>query len=199
MDLGIEKIAKMSNKQKIVLMMAVLVIIGVVLYILLIRPKQIELKELESRLSDLQTQLEKDRATAAKLPILQREYDNLNKQLEAALTELPNQKEIPGLLTSVTDEGKKAGLEFLVFRPRAEEKKDFYAEVPVDITVLGSYRSLGDFFSAVGSLPRIMNVRNVSFTEVKSDGIQTVNKVTCLATTFRFLDKSEQVQAKEKK
>lgn len=198
MDLGIEKIAKMPTKQKIALMIALLVIVCVVMYMLLIRPKQTELKEYESRLSDLQAQLQKDRATVAKLPILQREYDSLNRQLEAALTELPNQKEIPALLTSVTDEGKKAGLEFLVFRPRPEEKKDFYAEVPVDITVLGSYRSLGDFFSAIGSLPRIMNIRNVSFVDVKSDGIQTTNKVNCLATTFRFLDKSEQI-TKEKK
>lgn len=199
MDLGVEKLAKLSNKQKILVLISLLVIVGAVMFFLLLRPKYKDLKSLEEKLGKMQTQIQKDRATAAKLPMLQKEYDSLNRQLEAVLTELPNQKEIPALLTSVTDEGKKAGLEFLVFRPKPEQKKDFYAEVPIDITILGSYKSIGDFFSAVGALPRIMNIRNVSFTDVKSDGVQTTIKVTCLATTFRFLDKSEQNDTKEKK
>ncbi len=199
MDLGVEKIAKLSNKQKIAVMISLLLIVGVVMFFLLIRPKHKDLKSLEDKLGKLQAQVQKDRVTAAKLPILQKEYDKLNRQLEAVLTELPNQKEIPALLTSVTDEGKKAGLEFLVFRPKPEQKKEFYAEVPIDITVLGPYKSIGDFFSTVGSLPRIMNIRNVAFTDIKSDGAQTNIKVTCLATTFRFLDKSEQIDTKEKK
>lgn len=199
MDLGIEKIAKLSNKQKIVLLIVVLVAVGAVLYFLLIRPKQNELKQLNEKLETLQTQIQKDRATAAKLPLLQKEYDNLNRQLEAALTELPNQKEIPALLTSVTDEGKRAGLEFLVFRPKPEEIKGFYAAVPVDITISGSYRGVGDFFNAVGRLPRIVNISNVVVSDIKSSGAQTNLKVTCLATTFRFLDKNEQVATKEKK
>jgi len=199
MDLGIEKLAKLSNKQKIALLIVLLLAAGAALYFLLIRPKHNELKQLESRLGTLQTQIQKDRATAARLPILQKEYDMLSKQLDAALTELPNQKEIPALLTSVTDEGKRAGLDFLVFRPKPEQVKEFYAEVPVDITVSGSFRSVGDFFSAVGSLPRIMNISNVSFSDIKSDGISTNLKVTCLATTFRFLDKSELNTTKEQK
>jgi len=199
MDLGIEKIAKLSNNQKIALLIVVLVAVGAVLYFLLIRPKQNELTQLNEKLETLQTQIQKDRATAAKLPLLQKEYDNLNRQLEAALTELPNQKEIPALLTSVTDEGKRAGLEFLVFRPKTEEIKGFYAAVPVDITISGSYRGVGDFFNAVGRLPRIVNISNVVVSDIKSSGSQTNLKVTCLATTFRFLDKNEQVATKEKK
>lgn len=199
MDLGIEKIAKLSNKQKIALLIVVLVAAGAILYFLLIRPKQNELKTLNGKLESLQNQILKDRATAARLPILQKEYDSLNRQLEAALTELPNQKEIPALLTSVTDEGKKAGLEFLVFRPKVEENRGFYAAVPVDITVSGSYRGVGDFFNAVGRLPRIVNISNVAVSDIKSDGQLTNLKVTCLATTFRFLDKNEQLDTKEKK
>jgi type IV pilus assembly protein PilO len=199
MDLGIEKISKFTNKQKLLLMLVILLFVSVALFFLLIRPKYDDLKELESKLSTLQTQIQKDRATAAKLPALQKEYARLNNELEAALTELPDQKQIPALLTSVTDEGKNAGLEFLVFRPKPEEIKEFYAAVPVDITIYGPYRSVGQFFNAVGSLPRIMNITNVSFSDIKSDGSQTNMKVTCLATTFRFLSKNEQNTAKEKK
>jgi type IV pilus assembly protein PilO len=192
MDLGIDKIAKLPNKQKIALLILLLLAEVAALFFLLIQPKYKELKGLGEQLASLQQQVQENRILAARLPILQKEYDQLNRQLAAALTELPNQKEIPKLLTSVTDEGKKAGLDFLVFRPQAEQPKDFYAAVPVDITVSGTFSSVGNFFAAVGNLPRIMNISNVNFSDIKSSGNETTLKVTCLATTFRFLEKEEQ-------
>ncbi|MHC1698466.1 MAG: type 4a pilus biogenesis protein PilO [Geobacteraceae bacterium] len=192
MDLGIDKIAKLPNKQKIALLILLLLAVFAALFFLLIQPKYKELKGLEEQLARLQQQVQENRILAARLPILQKEYDQLTRQLEAALTELPNQKEIPKLLTSVTDEGKKAGLDFLVFRPQAEQPKDFYAAVPVDITVSGKFSSVGNFFAAVGNLPRIMNISNVNFSDIKSSGNETSLKVTCLATTFRFLEKEVQ-------
>jgi type IV pilus assembly protein PilO len=191
MELGLDKINKMSNKQKIGLLVVLFILICAASYFSLIQPKYNELKSLDARLTELQNQIENDRKIAANLPALQREFDKLNNDLQAALTELPNEKEIPTLLTSITDEGKKAGLDFLVFRPKPEEPKEFYAAVPVDITVSGSYHSVGNFFAAVGSLPRIVNISNVVFSDIKSAGDMTSLKVTCLATTFRFLDKKE--------
>lgn len=192
MDLGIDKIAKLPNKQKIALLILLLLAEVALLFFFLIQPKYKESKDLDTQLATLQQQVQENRILAARLPILQKEYDQLNKQLEAALTELPNEKEIPKLLTSVTDEGKKAGLDFLVFRPQAEQPKDFYAAVPVDITVAGTFSSVGNFFAAVGNLPRIMNISNVSFSDIKNAENQTTLRVTCLATTFRFLEKEEQ-------
>ncbi|MGA7827090.1 MAG: type 4a pilus biogenesis protein PilO [Geobacteraceae bacterium] len=197
MDLGIDKIAKLPNKQKLALLIFLLVVEVALLFFFLIQPKYNELKELDGKLATLQQQVQENRILAARLPILQKEYDQLNKQLQAALTELPNEKEIPKLLTSVTDEGKKAGLDFLVFRPQAEQRKDFYAAVPVDITIAGTFSSVGNFFAAVGNLPRIMNISNVRFSDIKSSGNHTSLKVTCLATTFRFLEKEEQKNDKK--
>jgi len=197
MELGLEKITKLPNKQKIALLLLLLIAEGVILFFLLIKPKYAELKEVEARLNDLQNQVQENRKIAANLPALQKEYVRLEGELKAALTELPNQKEIPGLLTSVTDEGKRAGLDFLVFRPRAEEPREFYAAVPVDITISGSFSSVGNFFSAVGNLPRIMNISNVDFSDIRHQGDRTQMKVTCLATTFRFLDKKEQKDEKK--
>jgi type IV pilus assembly protein PilO len=197
MDLGIDKITKLPSKQKIILFIIVLLAEIAVLFFLLIQPKYNAMKELDNKLATLQQQVEENRILAARLPILQKEYEQLNRQLEAALTELPNEREIPGLLTSVTDEGKKAGLDFLVFRPKPEQPKDFYAEVPVDITVSGTFSSVGNFFAAVGNLPRIMNISNVAFSDINNSGNQTTLKVTCLATTFRFLEKEEQKNDKK--
>jgi len=199
MDLGIDRIVKLPNKQKIALLIILLLAEVALLFFFLIQPRYKELKGLEENLADLQQKVQENRILAAKLPILLKEYEQLNRQLAAALTELPNEKEIPGLLTSVTDEGKKAGLDFLVFRPRPEQPKDFYAAVPVDITVSGTFSSVGNFFAAVGNLPRIMNISNVSFSDIKSSGDRTSLKVTCLATTFRFLEKDEQKNDKKQK
>jgi type IV pilus assembly protein PilO len=199
MDLGIEKITKLPNKQKIALLILLLLAFGTALFFLLIKPKYKELKEAEAVLSNLQAQIAENRRIAANLPALLIEYERLKKALDAALTELPNQKEIPALLTSVTDEGKRAGLDFLLFRPKAEEPKDFYAAVPVDITVSGTYGSVGNFFSAVAGLPRIVNISNVVFSDIKNSGDKTRLKVTCVATTFRFLDKKEQKDEKKAK
>lgn len=196
MDLGFDRIGKLPNKQKIIILVVLLLAVGALSFFFLIKPKYTELKDLNGKLETLQQQIQKDKQVAANLPVLMKEYDRLNRELAAALTELPNQKEIPALLTSVTDEGKKAGLDFLVFKPGTEAKLDFYASVPVDITVAGSFKSVGDFFAAVGNLPRIVNISNVNFSDIKSSGERTGLKVTCLATTFRFLDKKEQNDAK---
>ena len=127
----------------------------------------------------------------ANLPALQMEYDQLNFQLTQALTELPNTKEIPALLTSITSLGKGAGLDFMVFKPKPEVLKDYYAEVPVEVVVSGSFFSVAKFFMDVSNLPRIVNISDVNFAEIKISNNRIMAKVNCLATTFRFLDKKE--------
>lgn len=191
MDPRVEKVLKLPNRQKVALLILILVLEGAAFFFGVQQPKMKQLKMLQEKLGQLQTQLEENRRVAANLPKLRTEYASLQKELENALTELPNQKEIPGLLTSISKEGKGAGLDFLLFRPKPEEPKEFYSAVPVDIAVAGSFHSVANFFVAVGKLPRIVNISNVNFSDIKSDKGKTSVKVTCLATTFRFLDKKE--------
>lgn len=191
MDPRVEKVLKLPNKQKIVILVAILLVEALALVWFLYLPKQKMLTELRTQHAKLQAEVEEKTRIANNLPKIQKEYNELNLELEKALTELPNSKEIPSLLTSITATGKNAGLDFLVFRPKPEVKKDFYAEVPVDITVAGSYYSVANFFAAVANLPRIVNISNVDFTEVKNVNNRMMTKVNCLATTFRFLGKEE--------
>jgi len=198
MDPRIEKLLKLPKKQKIALLVAIVVFEGAALYWGLLLPRQTELKDLRGRLEGLQNEVQDKQKIANNLPKLKREYQQLQKDLDLALTELPNQKEIPTLLTSITSVGKGAGNDFLLFRPKPETPKDFYAEVPVDISVSGSFHSVANFFTAVGNLPRIVNITNVSFADIKQAGGKTSVKVNCLATTFRFLDKKETKDDKKK-
>jgi type IV pilus assembly protein PilO len=198
MDPQVEKILKLPTKQKILILVIALAVEGAALLWLVYRPKYQEMEGLNNQLSSLQNEINDKNRIANNLPRLQREYDQLNMELAQALTELPNSKEIPSLLTNITTLGKNAGLDFLVFRPKAESTKDFYAEVPVDITVSGSYYSVANFFAAVANLPRIVNIANVSFADIKNVNNRMMTKVTCLATTFRFLDKKEIKDDKKK-
>ncbi len=191
MNPQVEKILKLPTKQKILIVALVVIVEAAALVWFLYLPKHNELNALKVELTKLQTEIDDKTRIANNLPRLQKEYDQLNVELAQALTELPNSKEIPSLLTSITTVGKNAGLDFLVFKPRAEVPKDFYAEVPVDITVSGSYFSVANFFAAVANLPRIVNISNVAFSDIKNVNNRMMTKVTCLATTFRFLDKKE--------
>src|SRR5689334_13067972 len=191
MDPRLEKILKLPNKQKIAILVLIVVLEGAGFFFGLHQPKLQELKALQGKLDNLRTEIQETKRIADNLPKFRADYAKLQKELESALTELPNQKEIPSLLTSITSAGKGAGLDFLIFRPKPEQSKDFYAEVPVDIVVNGPFHSIANFFVAVGALPRIVNMNNVSFSDIKTDkGISTI-KVSCLATTFRFLEKKE--------
>jgi type IV pilus assembly protein PilO len=190
-DKAFEKIFKLPNKQKAALLLLTLFLVGAAFTFGLIKPKYEQFKELQVKLNDLQNQIQENKKVADNLPRLKREYEQLKRELEAALTELPNQKEIPTLLTSITNVGKGAGLDFLLFRPRPEEPKDFYSAVPVDIVVSGSFYNVANFFVAVGNLPRIVNINNVVFSDIRDAGGRSMMKVNCLATTFRFLEKKE--------
>lgn len=191
MDPQVEKILKLPTKQKILILVLVVIVEAAALIWFLYLPKHKELAGLKVEVARLQAEIEEKTRIANNLPRLQKEYDQLNIELAQALTELPNSKEIPSLLSSITTVGKGAGLDFLVFKPKPEIPKDFYAEVPVDITVSGSYFSVANFFAAVANLPRIVNISNVAFSDIKNVNNRMMTKVTCLATTFRFLDKKE--------
>lgn len=196
MDPRLQKIMKLPNRQKVALLVAVVVVLGAGFFFGLQQPEMKKLAELEKKQADLHSKVAESKRIADNLPKFKKEYADLEHELDKALTELPNQKEIPGLLTSITTAGKNAGLDFLLFRPKPEVPQEFYSTVPVDIAVSGSFHSIANFFVGVGSLPRIVNIGNVNFSEVKDKGKSNL-KVTCLATTFRFLDKKEMQNEKK--
>ena len=199
MDINVESILKLPGSQKIALVAFIFVALGAGYYFLLLQPKMKELGTLQKKQADLSRQIQESKRIADNLPKYRKEYDQLKEDLDKALTELPNQKEIPSLLTSITSRGKEAGLDFLIFRPKPEVPKDFYSEVPVDISVHGSFFNVANFFVAVSNLPRIVNISNVNISDIKSSGGKTVLKVNCLATTFRFLEKKETKDEKKRK
>lgn len=195
----VEKLINLPMKQKLAALGLILVLLGAGFFFGLEKPKLDELKALQARHEKVQSDVAETRRLANNLPKFKSEYEGLKRDLDNALTELPNSKEIPALLTSITSAGKSAGLDFLVFRPKPDVPRDFYAEVPVDISVSGPFVGIANFFVAVSNLPRIVNISNVAFADIKNDRGRNIVRVSCQATTFRFLDKKEIKDDKKKK
>ena len=195
----VEKIIQLPLPQKLAGIAVILIALGAGFFFGLEKPKLDELKGLQGKLDKINSDISETKKVANNLPKFKAEYESLKKDLDSALTELPNSKEIPSLLTSITSAGKGAGLDFLIFRPKGETPKEFYAEVPVDISVSGPYVGIANFFVAVGNLPRIVNISNVAFADIRNDRGRNIVKVNCQATTFRFLDKTEIKDPKNEK
>lgn len=116
----------------------------------------------------------------------------LDGDLRAAVAQLPDTKEIPELLSAVSSLGIESGLEIVQFKQREEEYADFYARVPVDIVVRGTFHQVVSFFDKVGRMPRIVNVSEVSIkAPQRIEGNEVLLDTSCAAVTFRFLDDAE--------
>tara|TARA_Y100000294_G_scaffold3217_1_gene3430 strand:- start:146 stop:775 length:630 start_codon:yes stop_codon:yes gene_type:complete len=124
-----------------------------------------------------------------KIPQLQKEIDELNRNLQKARIQLPSAKEIPELLTLISDTGTNEGLEFLLFKPFSEEKVDFFAKVPVDMVIRGDYHNVATFFDKVKKMSRIVDISDVKIKANDRDGEISL-EASCKATTYKYLEAS---------
>ncbi len=167
-----------------------LAVVAADLYFLMM-PMWDEKGKLEAELTKLQADLAQKQAVAANRPKLEAEIKELGRQLEAALIKLPEEKDIPRLLTQVNTLGQQSGLEFQLFRPGSPVKKGFYAEVPIDMRVEGQYHALGLFLDRVSKLERIVNVSDIKVAPLPAQKQQAGRTVAAdlKATTYTFLEK----------
>ena len=155
----------------------------------------------ETTLQKLQADLQQKQRIAADRPKLEAEIKALEKELEEALVRLPEEKEIPKLLTQVNTLGQQNGLEFLLFRPGALAK-GFYAEMPVEMRVEGSIIRWG-FLDRVSKLERIVNVSDIKVTPraaqaQRADRGDRSIVADLKATTYTFLEKGGSASAPAK-
>jgi type IV pilus assembly protein PilO len=200
MAITLETIVKLPTSRKI-LILAGLVAVMIGLYIYLIYWPNLELlKKKKAEMGSLENQVRELRIVAANMKRFQAEAAKLREELQMAITQLPTSKEIPTLLSNVSELGKESGLEFLLFRPAAEVSREFYAEIPVEIRVKGTYHNVALFFDRVGRLPRIVNISEVSMENAKEAFGRWEINTACTATTFKFIEKpAELAKEKEKK
>lgn len=153
---------------------------------------ELETKEREEE--SLKQQYVEKKRQAVNLDLYTQQLAEIDRSFGALLKQLPNRSEIEALLIEVNQAGLGRGLQFELFRPGAEQMKDFYAELPVTVKINGSYHDISTFAADIGKLPRIVTLNNVTLSPVKSGSGLTMD---ALIKTFRYLDDEEVARQKK--
>ncbi|PWK83521.1 type 4a pilus biogenesis protein PilO [Fulvimonas soli] len=178
----------------IVLLFAVVVFLG---WYLKISDQQDELSSLATKEEQLKQEFSQKQAKAVNLEALQQQLDEMQDMLRQLLRQLPSKTEMPELLVDISQTALSAGLEPEVFQPGPETPKEFYAEKPIQLKMVGTYHQFGTFISGVASLPRvvILTLHDVSLTPKDKGSGQLVLQGT--VKTYRYLEDDESAAAKE--
>mgnify|MGYP000311588447 FL=1 len=180
----------------IVLIMAVIIGAGTWY---LVKPKFAQLEKVESEETQLRQTFETKQKKIANLDAYKAQLEEMRRSFGAMLRQLPNRTEVANLLNDISQTRVASGLEEELFQPQGQVTKEFYAELPNKITVVGSFHEMGSFVSGVAALPRIVTVDQV---EIRPAGGNRRNssaadgelRMQALAKTFRYLDENDEEQ-----
>ena len=195
----LDAILERSTAQKIAILGVSVILIAALYYSFLFSPKADELAKLADSVEIARNEKTVKTQKAANLSRLRQDLQRLDAELKKAIAQLPDKKEIPELLSSISSKAQQSGLDVLLFRPRPESYQEFYAEVPVDITVKGNFHNTVNFFDDVGRMDRLVNIDNIGFKNPTVSGDSVVLETTSVATAFRFLDEAERKKVAEEK
>ena len=186
----LEKLDALEPQQRWLLAgVLIILLLGVGYYLHFANAESLE--TLRTEVDTLHASVQKHTAVGARLEDLRARLAALDEALKLAVTLLPETREIPELLTQISELGLNAGLEFRLFKPEAEKNADFYAEVPVSLIILGKFHDVARFFDHLSKLSRIVNVTDIKIAVNKGSEADLLLSTTCLVTTFRFLEPRE--------
>lgn len=155
-------------------------------YYFLIKDKQTELESLEQKEVQLKKEFENKQAKAVNLDAYKEQLAEMKAMFSSMLEQLPKKSEVPELLVDITRTGLINGLEFELFKPGGERPIDFYAELPIQMTVTGNYHQFGEFVSGVADLPRIVTLHNIKMGPLNEKTGKMTMDIT--AKTYRYFD-----------
>ncbi len=153
------------------------------------------LDESKAREAELKSTYVTKKGQAINLDAYKKQLADIQQSFGALLKQLPNRQEMDALITDVNQAGLGRGLQFELFRPGAESKKEFYAELPIQIKVTGSYHDIAAFTSDVAKLSRIVTIHNISLLPTRGGDLV----MEAVAKTYRYLDEEEIAASKPKK
>lgn len=191
-----EKLEQLSKVQRISIWAGLLILlIGAFIYFSYL-PKFKQIDRLKTNLTKIEKELEVAKKNAQQLNAYRKKMQDAEAQFKIVMRALPEKEEIPTLLTGISKAGKDSGLNFILFQPTPEVKKDFFAEIPVAMKVTGDYHGVATFFENVSRLNRIVNIRNIDMTPDKESNNLTT---TCTAVTYKFIEASDAQPTTSKK
>jgi type IV pilus assembly protein PilO len=149
-----------------------------------------ELQRRENIEQQLRQEFKTKHAKAVNLDLYKNQLKDIERSFGALLRQLPGKTEVPNLLVDISQTGLSAGLEEKLFQPQPEQKKDFYAELPIKIRLTGSYHQFGQFVSGIAALPRIVTLHDIQIKSENKDAYDQLS-LELTAKTYRYLDEDE--------
>ena len=189
MEKFLENFAKIPFQQKMIGVGAVVVLILVGAWFLSIDPARTLMAENDEKIAKQEAELLKLQQQAQHRTQFMREVERLKQRLREAEEQLPKQAEIPKLLRDIAYEAQQSGLRLDRFEIQAESQQGDFSQVPVKMSVRGSYQEIAVFFDRLSKMPRIVNVTDLNMTTPQMENKKLVVGSSYTATTYRFIDK----------
>ncbi len=169
--------------------------VGICAWLIAIKDQKPLLEQARAEEQSLLSTLEQKSRKAANLDAYKDQLKEMERSFGAMLRQLPNKTEVPNLLVDISQTGLAAGLDEKLFQPAGENKRDFYAELPIKIRLTGSYHAIGNFVSGIAALPRIVTLHDlqISPADAKTAGADLL-QLDITAKTYRYLDDDEQAE-----
>lgn len=181
----VSTINEQTNQVKIGILVFLVVAVSAGYWYFYYSPKSDDIRRAKVRVAQVEKQVSEYEAIARELPKFEAENKRLKKEFELVASKLPKEKEIPALIDSVYEEISASNLDSIIFAPKPQVTKEIYAEIPIEMQVVGTYYNLADFFDRISRLPRIVNVRNLNLE--RGDGGGRILDVSFSVVTFRLL------------
>ncbi|KRG87387.1 fimbrial protein [Stenotrophomonas daejeonensis] len=196
-DLDFNNIGNWPKQAKLVFCVLLALLIVVLSYLLVVRGMTEELEGLEQREVTLRQEFEKEQKRAVNLDPLKQQLAQMEQVLQQMLRQLPSKTEMPDLIIDVSQTALSSGLNNELFQPGAEVPKEFYAEKPIALRLVGSYHQFGAFVSGVASLPRvvILTMHDINLKPKGGKGGISARsgalELSGTVKTYRYLDDTE--------
>lgn len=174
-----------------------ILVAAVLTYVFVWDDQRPELQRREDTEQALRQEFKTKHAKAVNLEVYKQQLKDIERSFGALLRQLPGKTEVPNLLVDISQTGLSAGLEEKLFQPQPEQKKDFYAELPIKISLTGSYHQFGEFVSGIAALPRIVTLHDIEIKSATKDGAYDQLTLDLTAKTYRYLDEDEVAAASE--
>lgn len=192
-DINIQEAGEWPLAGKMVLVVLVFALVIGAGYYFFTNDQLEELDRVTRQEQQLRQEFIEKQRVAANLESFRQQLKQMEADLEVMLRQLPTGTEMPDLLEDVSNTGKKNGLEFGLFKPEAEQPRDFYAAKPITIRATGTYHQFGAFVSGVAALSRIVTLENATLTRLDKGNKAGVEPLMIQATlqTYRYMDEGE--------
>ena len=177
-----------------------LILVVFLFYMVNLSDMQAELENLSGKEEDLKKSFIEKKRQAVNLKLYEQQLEDIKKDSDALLKQLPDKSQMEKLLIDINQAAVSRGLRVELFRPNQEKMEDFYAVLPIDIKVFGTFEAVGQFTAAVSQLSRVVIFSTMEMNLEKNNNIT----LSAVVKTFRYLDKEEieevaRIEAEKKK